>query len=98
MTSAQLSGLTGLVRDDTKGLIDIGATKIKDVEAKIEGGKIAYTELSSIAGVTNDTIKSVTVTKLVNRSLVKTRSTALSNRKMKRSHLRTSPSPISVLR
>ena len=64
MTSAQLSGLTGLVSDDTKGLIDIGATKIKDVEAKIEGGKIAYTELSSIAGVTNDTIKSVTVTKV----------------------------------
>jgi len=52
------------VSDDTKGLIDIGATKIKDVEAKIEGGKIAYTELSSIAGVTNDTIKSVTVTKV----------------------------------
>ena len=64
VTSAQLSGLTGLVSDDTKGLIDIGATKIKDVEAKIEGGKIAYTELSSIAGVTNDTIKSVTVTKV----------------------------------
>ena len=64
VTSAQLSGLTGLVSDNTKGLIDIGATKIKDVEAKIEGGKIAYTELSSIAGVTNDTIKSVTVTKV----------------------------------
>ena len=64
VTSAQLSDLTGLVSDDTKGLIDIGATKIKDVEAKIEGGKIAYTELSSIAGVTNDTIKSVTVTKV----------------------------------
>ena len=64
VTSAQLTGLTGLVSDDTKGLIDIGATKIKDVEAKIEGGKIAYTELSSIAGVTNDTIKSVTVTGL----------------------------------
>ena len=64
VTSAQLSGLTVLVSDDTKGLIDIGATKIKDVEAKIEGGKIAYTELSSIAGVTNDTIKSVTVTKV----------------------------------
>lgn len=64
VTSAQLSGLTGLVSDDTKGLIDIGATKIKDVEAKIEGGKIAYTELSSIAGVTNDTVKSVTVTKV----------------------------------
>ena len=64
VTSAQLSGLTGLVSDDTKGLIDIGATKIKDVEANIEGGKIAYTELSSIAGVTNDTIKSVTVTKV----------------------------------
>lgn len=64
VTSAQLKGLTGLVSDDTKGLIDIGATKIKDVEAKIEGGKIAYTELSSIAGVTNDTIKSVTVTKV----------------------------------
>ena len=64
VTSTQLGSLTGLVSNDTKGLIDIGATKIKDVETKIEGGKIAYTELSSIAGVTNDTIKSVTVTKV----------------------------------
>ena len=66
VTSAQLSGLTGLVSDDatSKGLIDIGATQIKEVKEAIKDGKIASTALSSIAGVTNDTIKSVTVTKV----------------------------------
>ena len=66
MTSAQLTGLTGLVSDDatSKGLIDIGATQIKEVKEAIKDGKIASTALSSIAGVTNDTIKSVTVTGL----------------------------------
>ncbi|WP_165659202.1 beta strand repeat-containing protein, partial [Sutterella wadsworthensis] len=66
VTSAQLTGLTGLVSDDatSKGLIDIGATQIKEVKEAIKDGKIASTALSSIAGVTNDTIKSVTVTGL----------------------------------
>ena len=64
VTSAQLSGLTGLVSDDTKGLIDIGATQIKEVKEAIKDGKIASTALSSIAGVTNDSLKSVTVTGL----------------------------------
>ena len=60
-----LDGLTKLVATGTStGLIDIGATKIKDVEEAIKDGKIASTALSSIAGVTNDTIKSVTVTGL----------------------------------
>ena len=63
VTSAQLTGLTGLVNDSTsKGLIDIGATQIKEVKAT--DGKIEYSELNGIAGVTNDTIKSVTVTKV----------------------------------
>lgn len=66
VTRAQLTGLTGLVSDDatSKGLIDIGATQIKEVKEAIKDGKIASTALSSIAGVTNDTIKSVTVTGL----------------------------------
>ena len=58
-----LDGLTKLVATGTsKGLIDIGATKIKDVEEAIKDGKIASKDL--VAGVTNDTIKSVTVTNL----------------------------------
>ena len=66
VTSAQLTGLTGLVSDDatSKGLIDIGATQIKEVKEHITDGKIEYSELNGIAGVTNDTIKSVTVTGL----------------------------------
>ena len=56
-----LDGLTKLVATGTStGLIDIGATKIKDVEEAIKDGKIASKDL--VAGVTNDTIKSVTVT------------------------------------
>ena len=62
--TAQLNKLTGLVATTSTGLVDIGATKIKEVEAKIEDGKIASSDLTSIAGVTNDTIKSVTVTNL----------------------------------
>lgn len=58
-----LDGLTKLVAQGTStGLIDIGATKIKDVEEAITDGKIASKDL--VAGVTNDTIKSVTVTNL----------------------------------
>ncbi|WP_240914236.1 beta strand repeat-containing protein, partial [Sutterella wadsworthensis] len=66
VTSAQLTGLTGLVSDDatSKGLIDIGATQIKEVKESITNGKIEYSKLSAIAGVTNDTVKSVTVTKV----------------------------------
>ena len=66
VTSAQLTGLTGLVSDDatSKGLIDIGATQIKEVKEHITDGKIEYSELNGIAGVTNDTIKSLTVTKV----------------------------------
>ena len=66
VTSAQLTGLTGLVSDDatSKGLIDIGATQIKEVKKSITNGKIEYSKLSAIAGVTNDTVKSVTVTKV----------------------------------
>ena len=66
VTSAQLTGLTGLVSDDasSKGLIDIGATQIKEVKESITDGKIEYSKLNAIAGVTNDTIKSVTVTGL----------------------------------
>ena len=59
-----LDGLTKLVATGTStGLIDIGATKIKDVEEAIKDGKIDSADL--VAGVTNDTIKSVTVTNLV---------------------------------
>ena len=55
--------MTKLVAQGTStGLIDIGATKIKDVEEAITDGKIASKDL--VAGVTNDTIKSVTVTNL----------------------------------
>ena len=58
-----LDGLTKLVATGTStGLVDIGATKIKEVEAAITNGKIASKDL--VAGVTNDTIKSVTVTNL----------------------------------
>ena len=66
VTSAQLTGLTGLVSDDasSKGLIDIGATQIKEVKESITDGKIEYSKLNAIAGVTNDTVKSVTVTGL----------------------------------
>ena len=66
VTSAQLKSLTGLVSDDSssKGLIDIGATQIKEVKEHITDGKIEYSELNGIAGVTNDTIKSLTVTKV----------------------------------
>lgn len=98
VTSTQLGSLTGLVSNDTKGLIDIGATKIKDVETKIEGGKIAYTELSSIAGVTNDTIKSVTVTKVGESISGKDAIYGTIEQVISRPHLRTSPSPMSVLR
>ena len=65
VSSTKLTGLTSLVKDTTsKGLIDIGATQIKEVKEAIKDGKIASSDLTSIAGVTNDTIKSVTVTGL----------------------------------
>ena len=65
VTSAQLTGLKSLVNDSTsKGLIDIGATQIKEVKESITDGKIEYSKLNAIAGVTNDTIKSLTVTKV----------------------------------
>ena len=63
VSSTKLTGLTSLVNDSTsKGLIDIGATQIKEVKDAITDGKIAYDKL--VAGVTNDTIKSLTVTKV----------------------------------
>ena len=65
VSNTKLTGLTSLVNDSTsKGLIDIGATKITEVEAAIKDGKIEYSKLDDIAGVTNDTVKSVTVTKV----------------------------------
>ena len=60
----KISELTGKVETSSKGLIDIGATQIKEVKEAIKDGKIASSDLTSIAGVTNDTIKSVTVTGL----------------------------------
>ena len=65
VSSTKLTGLTSLVNDSTsKGLIDIGATQIKEVKESITDGKIEYSKLNAIAGVTNDTIKSLTVTKV----------------------------------
>ena len=65
VSSAKLTGLTSLVNGtSSKGLIDIGATQIKEVNEVIKDGKIASSALSSIAGVTNDSLKSVTVTGL----------------------------------
>ena len=65
VSSTKLTGLTSLVNGSTsKGLVDIGATKITEVEAAIKDGKIEYSKLDDIAGVTNDTVKSVTVTKV----------------------------------
>ena len=65
VSSAKLTGLTSLVNGtSSKGLIDIGATQIKEVNEAIKDGKIASSALSSIAGVTNDSLKSVTVTGL----------------------------------
>ena len=58
----KISELTGKVETSSKGLIDIGATKITEVEAAITNGKIDSADL--VAGLTNDTIKSVTVTGL----------------------------------
>ena len=58
----KISELTGKVETSSKGLIDIGATKITEVEAAITNGKIDSADL--VAGLTNDTIKSVTVTDL----------------------------------
>ena len=55
----KISELTQKVATTSKGLIDIGATKITEVEAAIENGKIDSTDL--VAGLTNDTIKSLTV-------------------------------------
>ena len=56
----KIGELTGKVAtSSSKGLIDIGATKITEVEAAITNGKIDSTAL--VAGLTNDTIKSLTV-------------------------------------
>ena len=64
VSASKISKLTGLVGSSV-GLIDIGATKITEVDKAIREGKISWSDLSKltgIAGVTNDTIKSVTVT------------------------------------
>ena len=66
VSASKISKLTGLVGSSV-GLIDIGATKITEVDKAIKEGKISWSDLSKltgIAGVTNDTIKSVTVTGL----------------------------------
>lgn len=66
VSASKISKLTGLVGSSV-GLIDIGATKITEVDKVIKEGKISWSDLSKltgIAGVTNDTIKSVTVTGL----------------------------------
>ena len=66
VSASKISKLTGLVGSSV-GLIDIGATKITEVDKAIKDGKISWSDLSAltgIAGVTNDTIKSVTVTGL----------------------------------
>ena len=55
----KIGELTQKVATTSKGLIDIGATKITEVEAAIKDGKIDSTAL--VAGLTNDTIKSLTV-------------------------------------
>ena len=55
----KIGELTLKVATSSKGLIDIGATKITEVEAAIKDGKIDSTAL--VAGLTNDTIKSLTV-------------------------------------
>lgn len=55
----KIGELTGKVATSSKGLIDIGATKITEVETAITNGKIDSTAL--VAGLTNDTIKSLTV-------------------------------------
>ncbi|WP_302016477.1 autotransporter domain-containing protein [Sutterella wadsworthensis] len=62
--TAQLDKLTGLVATTSTGLVDIGATKIKEVEEAIKDGKIDSGSKALVAGLTNDTIKSVTVTNL----------------------------------
>lgn len=66
VSASKISKLTGLVGSSV-GLIDIGATKITEVDKAIKDGKISWSALSAltgIAGVTNDSLKSVTVTGL----------------------------------
>ena len=54
-----LSALTGLTANDRTGVIDLGKATI---EGLVSGGKVAFTALKDLQGITTEELKSATVT------------------------------------